>query len=420
VELMLGLHRLARTLTERADAIERARDRLDWSGAAALAAWSRFAEVDRRLRTASTVASRWAGILAAHVPTVDSDSVTALALLDATEMLRPDVPAPSTPARQVSAWWAQLGGADRQWLLIHRPDEVGGLDGVPVADRDTANRAVLARALDRGDSVAGLTAIEDRLDNPELPRAYLVKLSTDGDGQAIVAIGNPDSATDVLTDVPGAGADLATIGSLIDRADAVSAAATRLGPDHQLASVAWLGYDPPDGADAALSRAAGAGSAALDSFVDGLRATHDGAPSHNTVLGHSYGSLTVGVTARDRGLAADDLIFVGSPGAGVDRASELGLPADRIWSSTAENDPVQHYAPGLRQIAADILTNVGRPTPAFYGDSEPDTFLHFGVNPSSPAFGGHVFASDPSGGHNGYWQGTGLENIARIAVLHGG
>ncbi|MEK8109345.1 alpha/beta hydrolase [Micromonospora sp. M12] len=47
------------------------------------------------------------------------------------------------------------------------------------------------------------------------------------------------------------------------------------------------------------------------------------------MLGHSYGSLVVGVAAREHGLAADALVFVGSPGVGVSHAAELGVPSGR-------------------------------------------------------------------------------------------
>jgi hypothetical protein len=375
--LTVELFELARTLTERALDVLAIQGRLDWSGAAALAAQARFADVAGRLRQASIVVGWGLG----------------------------------TDPRQVAVWWAGLSMPERDWLVANRPGLVGALDGVPAVDRDAANRLILAREQNRN---PGLTAIADRLADPALPRAYLLQLDPAGDGRAVVAIGDPDHATDVLVEVPGAGASLAGMASLIGRADAVLEAAARLGPDHRLVTVAWLGYDPPDGADAALTRAADGGRPALDSFVDGLRATHQGAPAHTTVLGHSYGSLTVGVTAHDRGLDADDLIFVGSPGVGVDSASALGV--DEVWSSTAANDPVQRYAPGPGQLAVDALDNALRPFAHHVGDADPDAFLWHGVNPSHPAFGGHVFASDPDGGHNGYWRGTGLDNIARIAL----
>jgi pimeloyl-ACP methyl ester carboxylesterase len=201
------------------------------------------------------------------------------------------------------------------------------------------------------------------------------------------------------------------------RVDAVAARAAELGPTHRVSSVLWLGYDAPDGLDAALPHVAHRTEAALDSFADGLRATHVGERSHNTVLGHSYGSLVAGVTARDRGLDADELVFVGSPGVGVDRAAHLhGVPSGHVWASAAANDPVQRFAPGLGQFAHDALTNLRRPFTAYFGDAVPDVLLWHGRNPAVEGFGSRVFAADPTGAHSGYWQGLALDGIARITL----
>jgi hypothetical protein len=353
----------------------------------------------------------------------------------------PPVPASCTDPRLVRACWGGLSEAERRWLLRHRPDAVGRLDGVPAPARDLANRDRLEaerdhlrrRRADLGSEVPsalaraelvrveghlrGLDAIAARLADPSRPRAYLLDLDTAGDGRAVVAIGDPDRATDVLTFVPGAGSALSGIGGVIDRAELVAARAAQLGPDHRTAAIAWLGYDAPDGPAAAGAGAAHDAEPALDRFQDGLRATHEGERSHNTVLGHSYGTLAAGVTARDAGLDADDLVFVGSPGAGVDRAGELGLPAGHVWSSTAASDPVQRFAPGFGQIIADGLANLRHPFSFHhYGDARPDVLLWHGRNPSADGFGAHVFTSDPEGGHGGYWQGSGLDNLARITL----
>jgi len=167
----------------------------------------------------------------------------------------------------------------------------------------------------------------------------------------------------------------------------------------------------------ALPRAAHVSEAPLDSFADGLRATHVGDRSHNTVLGHSYGSLVAGVTARDRGLDADELVLIGSPGVGVDRAAQLhGVPAGHVWAAAAANDPVQRFAPGIGQVAVDALNNLRHPFSAHYGDATPDVFLWHGRNPAHEGFGAHIFAADPAGGHSGYWQGVALDAIARITL----
>jgi pimeloyl-ACP methyl ester carboxylesterase len=343
---------------------------------------------------------------------------------------------PGRTPGDVAAWWEALPDAQRWSRLTGAPVGVAALDGIPIADRDIANQLLLNsqrdRLLARRAAVAsqpmggeparidaqlrGIEAIERRLRDPVLPRAYLLELSTVEDGQAVIAVGDPDQATDVLTYIPGAGSKLSDVDKLIDRIDALGEAEVRVAPDHQVSVVAWLGYDAPDGVEAVSPAAAHNAEPALDRFADGLRATHDGGRSHNTVLGHSYGSLVAGVTARDRGLDTDDLVFVGSPGVGVNHADDLGLTPDNVWSSTAANDPIQRFAPGWGQFVRDLVTDELHPFSAWYGDNDPDLFLWHGLNPTAPAFGGHTFPSDPLGGHNGYWRDPSLTAIAHIAV----
>ncbi|MFJ6195664.1 alpha/beta hydrolase [Micromonospora sp. NPDC092111] len=354
-----------------------------------------------------------------------------------------DGPPPGRPAGDaapaaVRAWWAGLSPAQRRWLVVHEPGWVGRLDGVPAAARDQANRLLLAgrreallaerRALagrvprDRAGlrRVAAALTVLDRLAGrlaSTPPRAYLLGLDPRGDGRAIVALGNPDRAARVLTYVPGMTTDLADVPGELGRAARVQARCGDLAPGEETAAVLWLDYDAPD----FLTEAAGAAQArdagpALHRFQEGLRATHEGPAARQTVLGHSYGSLVVGSAARDYGLDADALAFVGAPGVGVDRAGALGLPADRVWASTAPNDVIRLVEPprelaGRAVLAASPLASAGwllRPD---------DHRLWFGHDPSDPAFGGRTF---PSGryGHTGYWEpgNPALDGMARIVL----
>jgi hypothetical protein len=117
---------------------------------------------------------------------------------------------------------------------------------------------------------------------------------------------------------------------------------------------------------------------------------------HLTVVGHSYGSLLSGVTAAQPrlGLPADDLVLIGSPGAGVAHASELRMPPGHVWASTATRDRIRH-------------------TP----------FVMHGLVPTAPQFGARVFDSGAGGPgarlpHGVYFEpgGPGVTNIARIAT----
>ena len=251
-------------------------------------------------------------------------------------------PAAGAGPAEVGRWWAGLTPAERRWLVAHEPALVGRLDGVPVTARDQANRlllaarraALLAREREllsrapRGPvevarlarvaaALRGLDGLAERLAAPAPPRAYLLGLDPAGDGRAIVALGNPDRAGAVLTYVPGMTADLADAPGELGRAARVLDRCAALAPAEETAAVLWLDYDAPDFLDEAArgGQARDAGPA-LHRFQEGLRASHEGPPARQTVLGHSYGSLVVGTAARDHGLSADALVFVGSPGVG--------------------------------------------------------------------------------------------------------
>src|SRR5439155_15652814 len=132
--------------------------------------------------------------------------------------------------------------------------------------------------------------------------------------------------------------ELARIGNL-------SAAARHTAPDRSTAIIAWLGYDAPDtlAQAATAGRAVGAESA-LHRFQAGLRATHQGTASHNTVIGLSYGSTVVGYTGHALGLDADDVVLIGSPGVGVRHAGDLGLSPAHVWASTARHHVINAAA----------------------------------------------------------------------------
>ena len=347
---------------------------------------------------------------------------------------RPDCT--TTPAG-VRRWWAGLDPAVQRWLLATEPGWLAPLDGLPAADRDVANRLLLDERrteLDRALAAAGTTpgernrlrelrhgldALTERLAAPTGPRAYLLLLDLSEEGRVVVAVGDPDHADNVLTHVPGMTADLVSAGGELARAERVAERATELNPAASTSAVLWLDYDAPDWLSATGTGAAQAGAADLDRFQEGLRASHDDPPARHTVVGHSYGSLVVGKAAAGSGLDADNVVFVGSPGVGVDSVNQLAVPAHRVWSSTSYTDIVQYaaVAPGglVRDLAIAAAMPVVGPLEAF---GTPERELWFGRNPSDPAFGARVFASQPGGGHLGYWDrgGPALDALAAITL----
>jgi pimeloyl-ACP methyl ester carboxylesterase len=153
--------------------------------------------------------------------------------------------------------------------------------------------------------------------------------------------------------VPGFGTDGASAAYHGERVLSLYEAGRTLDGSQTNASLFWIGYDAPDnmpwsgGWDAAGvidEDLATRGGDRLADTIDGLRATRDGEPAHVTVIGHSYGSTTVGHGAHDNGVPADDLVFVGSPGVGgdTDHATELGLDSAHVWAGANSRDPVAH------------------------------------------------------------------------------
>jgi len=425
--------RLAETLLARADELAAQGNRLraQWSGAAADAALARLGELGRALRLHALACLTADQVLAEHADRVagarrlpdepgarlasaaDNWSAGRLRAVaedfDGSAAAHPPALPVSADPVSVRRWWDALPEAERRALLVADPVRLGRLDGVPADVRDRANRLAFAqewRAAGTGKR-ARLTALHQRLGSDEPARAYLLGFHGGGDGRAVIAIGNPDHAQHVLTYVPGTGSALGRLGQ-----DCMLPAADRLAAHagSGTAVVLWLGYDAPDNpAVAGSERYAERAGAALDRFQDGLRSTHDGERAHQTVLGHSYGSTVVGYTARDRGLDADDAIFVGSPGVGVAHASELGLPAGHVWASTAAHDPIRLTVAG--RTLADVFRLPGR-----------EDGLWFGADPSGTKFGANTFAGAPGdplrpvAAHVGYFDETNpaLDAIVRI------
>ncbi|MHA6795303.1 alpha/beta hydrolase [Pseudonocardia bannensis] len=144
------------------------------------------------------------------------------------------------------------------------------------------------------------------------------------------------------------------------------------------AVVLWVGYRTPHGlgADAASGRLARAGATALQRFIAGLRATHAG-QLDLTVIGHSYGAVVTALAAP--GLAADDIVLLGSPGARARSVAELRSPA-RVWAACAVDD-------WARLIPHVRIGDIGH-----------------GTDPASPAFGARTLPVDGTFGHNGYFN----------------
>ena len=222
-----------------------------------------------------------------------------------------------------------------------------------------------------------------------------------GDGKTAEVFGDLTTATRVAVLVPGVDTTLADfdrgLGGVARRAPGVQGRtlyqqlSKRSG---HVAVISWLGYDPPEGLGpaAATEGRARAGATALTAFVHDLRRQRPGATV--TLIGHSYGSIVVGLAARHLPEVAD-VVTMGAPGIGADRARDLG--GARVWSALAPTD-------WIRRI----------PQVRVFG-------LGLGRRPSSAGFGSIALPTDGVAGHDYYLtEGSATLRAVSDVVLSGG
>lgn len=312
---------------------------------------------------------------------------------------------PSWSPEEVSVWWALLSESEREALINKDPEKYGNLNGIDMASRAKANELALNGHLDAaGNRIPGTGLIEktqNELDelNQEIERmrekgqgiplyvlekqynlqnrladlnaiseqlggnagATLLVLEPGELGEnvrAAIAIGDVDNAQHVATFVPGMGSNFRDNGRLnVEFAKNLKWAADTYGAptDGSVAAIAWIGYEAPaditktgDLSVTSIDKAE-AGAEKLNGFVTGIHSwrSERGLDVHQTIVPHSYGSTTAGIAMRDIGEGVvDDLVYTGSPGAGVHSVGTLGVDADHTWvSATPHLDPVRGIGP---------------------------------------------------------------------------
>lgn len=446
----LGLRRsdLLRRRTDLNDAIDALRREIDGNDPVptSVAAW------ERRARELRQLADRLRGDVAAwevDVRDAESDYIRALRRVDEVDEGASAAQAPAQPdptllrralerhagdPSALAAWWAGLTRAQRQALVTEHPHAVGNTAGVPVGDRDEANRAALLSDIDRlsrQEADGDLTDAECRvLANARVIHAELAMRSEtidpltgehllnvvvyepvehDGDGGVAISVGDPDAADHVSVSVPGLTSEVASLGGNLDNVEALHHAASAR-TDGSVATVFWLDYDAPSGdpltgledlrdlGSVVGPDAADRGGQRLAAFIDGLRASDKGPDAHLTVIGHSYGSTTVGHALQD-GAGVHDAILLGSPGQPEHTAT--ALTGGQVWVGSRDDDPV---------------TLVG-------AEDGPGTL---GTDPAQASFGATRFETgdgpsrlqDALTNHTTYFQGESLRNMAAIVTDH--
>ncbi|WP_405187969.1 alpha/beta hydrolase [Streptomyces anulatus] len=350
----------------------------------------------------------------------------------------PEPPKDGSP-KDNAAWWKGLSADEQSAHLALNAAAVGALDGLPAVTRDEANRMVLAQtrahvelelakipeppryspnpngtypAVIQNDSWSkwnekhgerhaeltksneGMKSIQARFDKTGeegLPEAYLLGFSPEGNGRAIVANGNPDTADHQAVYVPGTTSNLGSIDGDINRMVNVWRAADGAPGNDSVSTITWLGYDAPQSIvkDSPFSHYANDGAPAYNRFLDGLDASRTAeSDPHRTAIGHSYGTTLIGSAARQGELNVDDVILAGSPGVQVSKAEQLDVPEGHVWNQEAD---------------WDVVPDIGR-----FGHGGTDWDGAW-VIPSDPLFGANQMTTDTEG-HSDYWK-EGTESL---------
>lgn len=366
--------------------------------------------------------------------------------------------------KQNRAWWKKLTPEERADYISLYPGSVGKLDGIPAEARDEANRIVFnekraqyqleldnyppepkIRYINAGkggmlpvsedrekwqkwhdrrehlkSALNGMKRIQTRFDDtggagfdnysPQrdrpgqagLPPAYLLDFSPEDNGRAILANGNPDTADHTAVMVPGMNSTLGGINKPLIAADNLWQESSSQPGNPKVSTVTWFGYDSPQGFVAASSdKEADKGAPDLNQFMEGLEVSQGGKDAtHNTVIGHSYGSNLVGHASSNGDLRADDIIFAGSPGVDVGKADDLDAPNGHVWSERAGNDKL---VPALGRWA--------------HGGSQWRLGGGTAIIPGDDLFGDNRMKTH-DGEHGGYWfEGSeGLRNQAKVVT----
>lgn len=379
-----------------------------------IAALHREQTLTEKVKTILEDAERVDSELSSALSAINSDTYTDGDGADNKVIGVPDFPKSSWTPSQNAAWWKSLPEERRRFLIDHCPDDIRHLDGLPATIRNEANRNALygyvdAHGTKRQGALAdakeafekaehkldlltrqvtpadrllagpifaptaltaarkeyartaeiyeSLKTIHDQIDSSKRSDAYLLDFNYDTKHHrttAIVASGNPDTASYVSTLVPGIGTNVHdSLGQYIDINDRLRAQTRHAGVDpNDVATISYLGYVAPKNSlhDLGIFQAADIdyakeGAPKIARFMEGLRA-HGNANNHrfiNTLATHSYGSTTGGIAATQTAPGTiDRLILTGSPGSGVQSIDQYNVPKGHVYESfVPENDMVQ-------------------------------------------------------------------------------
>jgi hypothetical protein len=339
--------------------------------------------------------------LIADADGVDRDLATAIKSADGAAAApaptgpRSNLPKPpdnSASPTDLKKWWDGLTPQQQTDYLANNPAALDR-DGIPPEIRDAGNRIRLPHEL--GVAKQTLDQVHDEIShaNPRAAMAYseaLVKAQTryndllafqstlyptnaNGTPRAIdpadrrslmmldttsnpnhvlgaIGIGDVEHAAHVGVTTGGVGTNATSLPGMVDEAtnlrhttSDILKQARDLNPD-SVATVAWVGYEPPASmtdlrvGDDALAKAA---APHLNSFWQGLAATTQNPQQEISAFGHSYGSLVTSLALQQGDSHVHDVVFYGSPGLELNNVGDLHLaPGGHAFFEQAAHDPI--------------------------------------------------------------------------------
>jgi pimeloyl-ACP methyl ester carboxylesterase len=319
-------------------------------------------------------------------------------------------------AADVTQWWRTLDTGSRATTIAAAPALVGNLEGIPVGDRDLANRTVLRSMVAQlkaarsngqtGARIEMLESIEVALTRaaPGDAARWLLSFGAEGQGRAAIVIGDLERADYVSVLVPG------MFFTIEHQLDYWTDAAARLRGEqldwlqrlegehgHAVATIAWIGYETPDLTNGGGIDHAYVARDSLAGLLSGVRALRGADQPYLSVVAHSYGSTAALLTLTEHNVEVDALALVGSPGSSAKSVHELRVRDGNVYVGEAAWDPV--------------------PNSSFFG-SDPGS-KSYGATRMSVAGATDVITGErlkASVGHNEYFS-AGTESMRNFAVI---
>lgn len=337
---------------------------------------------------------------------------------------------------EVHQWWNGYGDsedlysptAEQEKLVVLAPSLIGNLEGVAYWARGQANRIVLEQKITELEQkcsrnepdqaavrlrLAKLITIRRALLETDSPaEKTLISLQADAPSAplAAIAVGDLDRSAYVSFQVSGMNATTANMtDSVRDAASLYRAevkAALYAGAEHDIAVVAWIGYEAPNFFAVVSDANADRGSYQFATAIRGYRANNVDSSEKTflAVFAHSYGSTTVMNAVKRENLGIDAFAMYGSAGvpADIGQVSDLHIPHHQVWVGETRDDRL-----------APIGRTVGRrPDPAQWSD-----VMHFATDGGviDPETGEMLQAAH---GHSQYVQPEteSLRNMAMIGI----